>query len=63
MANSAQSDIAVTADLTAESREYEKKNKGKGKEESSVYSQPIQVRKILNRQRKVSEVGNTSRRG
>ena len=38
LAYSAQSDIAVTVDLTTEGREHEKKDKGKGKEESSIYS-------------------------
>ena len=48
----------VKADLTTAGREYEKEDKGKGKEESGIYSQPIQVCKILNRQRNVREVGN-----
>ena len=58
-AYSAQSNIAVTA----EGRECEKEDKGKGKEEISVYSQPIQFRKNLARQRKVRKVGNTTIRG
>ena len=53
----------VTADLTTEGRQYEKEDKGKGEEESGVYSQPIQVCKILTRQRKVREVENTTRSG
>ena len=50
-AYSAQSDIAVTADLTTEGRENEKKDMGKGKEESSIHNPYNLARSLLNKER------------